>query len=80
MMMVKRSQSRADDDPDGPTSVSVVGGVSTSSGGNANSPSGGSSSKAALKEKVLQAYETLLRGDNPEVMNKNFWNEFFLLK
>lgn len=41
----------------------------------------GSSKKAAFKEKIVQMYEVLLRGEDPQIVfGQQFWNEFFLLK
>lgn len=41
----------------------------------------GSSKKAGFKEKIVQMYEVLLRGDDPQIaFGQQFWNEFFLLK
>ena len=41
----------------------------------------GSSKKAAFKEKIVQMYEVLLRGEDPQIScGQQFWNEFFLLK
>lgn len=40
----------------------------------------GSGSKRQFKEKVVQIYECLLRGDDVSNQNILFWEEFFLLK
>ena len=41
----------------------------------------GSSKKTAFKEKIVQMYEVLLKGEDPlTVFGQQFWNEFFLLK
>ncbi|ELU05457.1 hypothetical protein CAPTEDRAFT_224372 [Capitella teleta] len=40
----------------------------------------GSHSKMALKEKIVQIYEALFRGEDPSTGNQNFWDEFFLLR
>ena len=42
---------------------------------------GGGSSSVAFKEKVVQMYEVLLRGEDPVTsFGPNFWCDFFLLK
>ena len=41
------------------------------------SASGG---KKILKEKIVEIYESLFRGDQISIGNSNFWEEFFLLK
>ena len=41
------------------------------------SASGG---KKILKEKIVEIYESLFRGDQISIGNCNFWEEFFLLK
>ena len=40
----------------------------------------GSHSKIPLKEKIVQIYEALFRGEEPGAGNPNFWDELFLLK
>ncbi|CAH2002267.1 unnamed protein product [Acanthoscelides obtectus] len=40
----------------------------------------GSGSKRQFKEKVVQIYECLLKGDDVSQHNALFWDEFFLLK
>ena len=40
----------------------------------------GSGGRKALKEKVVEVYEGLFRGDQIAVGNSNYWEEFFLLK
>jgi len=40
----------------------------------------GSGGKRALKEKIVQLYESLFRGEQLATGNINFWEEFFLLK
>ncbi|XP_060523936.1 armadillo-like helical domain-containing protein 3 [Cylas formicarius] len=40
----------------------------------------GSSTKRQFKEKVVQIYETILRGEDIDQSNILFWDEFFLLK
>ncbi|XP_057664352.1 armadillo-like helical domain-containing protein 3 [Diorhabda carinulata] len=40
----------------------------------------GSGSKRQFKEKVVQIYECLLKGDDVSQQNTLFWEEFFLLK
>ncbi|XP_044738483.1 armadillo-like helical domain-containing protein 3 isoform X2 [Chrysoperla carnea] len=40
----------------------------------------GSGSKRQLKEKVVQIYESFLKGDDLEKTNPTFWDELFLLK
>ncbi|XP_060602329.1 armadillo-like helical domain-containing protein 3 isoform X2 [Ruditapes philippinarum] len=40
----------------------------------------GSSSKMALKEKIVIIYEAFFQGEDPSAGNPNFWDEFFLLK
>ncbi|CAH1173816.1 unnamed protein product [Phaedon cochleariae] len=40
----------------------------------------GSGSKRQLKEKVVQIYECLLKGEDISLQNDLFWDEFFLLK
>ena len=40
----------------------------------------GSGGRRALKEKVVEVYEGLFRGDQIAVGNSNYWEEFFLLK
>ncbi|XP_046386239.1 armadillo-like helical domain-containing protein 3 [Ischnura elegans] len=40
----------------------------------------GSGSKRQLKEKIVQIYESIFRGEDPSLGNPNFWDEFFLLK
>ena len=40
----------------------------------------GSGGKRALKEKVVEVYEGLFRGEQVAVGNSNYWEEFFLLK
>nr|CAG4640675.1 EOG090X027A [Eulimnadia texana] len=39
-----------------------------------------SGSKKQLKEKIIQIYEALFRGEDQSLGNPNFWDEFFLLK
>jgi hypothetical protein len=62
----------------------VVGGGSTISSplvaSAAAAASLGSARKAALKEKIVQMYDVLLRGDDPEASSPSFWAEFFLLR
>ena len=36
--------------------------------------------KRAFKEKIVQLYESLFRGEQLATGNLNFWEEFFLLK
>ena len=38
------------------------------------------SGKRALKEKIVEVYESLFRGDQIALGNSNYWEEFFLLK
>ena len=71
MNMVKRSGSG--DLPD-------AGAAASQSPGDAAAGSANANSKGALKEKVLQAYELLLKGDDVEAANPKYWDEFFLLK
>lgn len=40
----------------------------------------GSGGKKALKEKIVEVYEGLFRGEQIAVGNSNYWEEFFLLK
>jgi len=40
----------------------------------------GSGGKRALKEKIVEVYESLFRGDQIALGNSNYWEEFFLLK
>lgn len=40
----------------------------------------GSGGKKVLKEKIVEIYESLFRGDQIAIGNVNFWDEFFLLK
>ncbi|KAL4232385.1 hypothetical protein ACF0H5_009953 [Mactra antiquata] len=40
----------------------------------------GSSSKMALKEKIVQIYEAFFQGEDPSAGNPNFWDELFLLR
>ncbi|XP_074640845.1 armadillo-like helical domain-containing protein 3 [Tubulanus polymorphus] len=40
----------------------------------------GSSSKRPLKEKIVQIYEALFKGEDPSDGNVNFWDELFLLR
>jgi len=40
----------------------------------------GSGGKRVLKEKIVEVYESLFRGDLIAVGNSNFWDEFFLLR
>ncbi|XP_041371121.1 armadillo-like helical domain-containing protein 3 [Gigantopelta aegis] len=40
----------------------------------------GSTSKMALKEKIVQIYEAFFQGEDPSRGNANFWQELFLLK
>ncbi|XP_059471108.1 armadillo-like helical domain-containing protein 3 [Neocloeon triangulifer] len=41
---------------------------------------GNVSSKKPSKGKVVQIYESFLKGEDPSVGNEHFWHEFFLLK
>ena len=37
--------------------------------------------QTGFKEKIVQMYEVLLRGEDPQIsFGQQFWNEFFLLK
>lgn len=40
----------------------------------------GGQTKVPLKEKIVQIYEALFRGENPALGNSNFWDELFLLR
>jgi len=40
----------------------------------------GSGGKRALKEKIVEVYESLFRGEQIALGNSNYWEEFFLLK
>ena len=40
----------------------------------------GSGGRRALKEKIVEVYEGLFRGDQISLANSNYWEEFFLLK
>ena len=51
-------------------------------GQSSTSPSSVVGRKAALKEKIVQMYEVLGRGEEPErsAFGETFWAEFFLLR
>ena len=36
--------------------------------------------KRQFREKIVQIYETLFKGDNLPTSNSQFWDEFFLLR
>ena len=64
----------------------ATGGGTAGTGSFRNRHSGGGSGTGGaggFKEKVVQMYEVLLRGDDPSLhpsFGSNFWSDFFLLK
>ncbi|XP_065182604.1 armadillo-like helical domain-containing protein 3 [Sycon ciliatum] len=45
-----------------------------------SSSSGGAASRPELREKFVSIYSAFLRGDDPSLDKRNFWEELFLLK
>ena len=57
--------------------------IRKSPGSNPNStPSSTTKAKSPLREKIVQMYDVLLKGENPTASSfgESFWSEFFLLK
>ena len=65
------------------SSISTISGLSSPSGGEDSAlatVTGVVARKAALKEKVVQMYDVVLRAELEDVDEDRFWSEFFLLR